>query len=80
MKYDSIMVYLKTMSEYNTVKINQIFTAKDGTSLSVRCLPHTYTFEISHSATQEILENDSMEKTAEYIVDYLAACELNVNS
>ena len=80
MNYNSVMVYLQTMSEYNTVKIKQIFTAKDGTSLSVRCLPGTYTFEIDHSATQELLENDSIDKTAEYIIEYLASRELSTDS
>ncbi|TWT07682.1 hypothetical protein FQV26_07660 [Planococcus sp. CPCC 101016] len=80
MKYNSVMVYLKTMYEYNTVKINQVFTAKDGTSLSVRCLPGTYTFEIDHLATQEVIQNDSLEKTAEYIIDYIASREMSTDS
>ncbi|MGK7377331.1 hypothetical protein ACSFXN_05780 [Planococcus sp. 1R117A] len=80
MKYNSIKVFLETMSEYNTVNINQVFTMEDGQSLSVRCLAGTTTFEISNVHTQEVIQSDSLEKTAEYIVAFLASYDLSINS
>ncbi|MDN7247185.1 hypothetical protein QWY16_11015 [Planococcus shenhongbingii] len=80
MKYNSIKVFLETMSEYNTVNINQVFTTEDGQSLSVRCLPGTTTFEISNAQTQVVIQSDTLEKTAEYIVAFLASYDLSINS
>lgn len=80
MKHSSVLVFLETMHEYNTVKINQVFTAEDGTSLSVRCLLGTYTFEITNSYTQEVIQNDSIEETSAYIVAFIAAHNLTLNS
>ncbi|ETP68015.1 hypothetical protein AC739_17860 [Planococcus glaciei] len=80
MKYDSVKVFLETMCEYNTVKINQVFTAEDGQSLSVRCLPNTTTFEITHSFTQEIVQNDSTEETAQYIISFLSSYDMSKSS
>lgn len=80
MKYNSIKIFLETMCEYNTTKINQVFTTEEGHSLSVRCLPSTRTFEITHSHTQEIVQNDSIEKTAEYIITFLASYDLSLNN
>lgn len=80
MKYDSVKVFLETMCEYNTVKINQVFTAEDGKSLSVRCLPNTTTFEITHSITQEIVQNDSTEETAQYIISFLSSYDMSKSS
>lgn len=80
MKYDHIKVFLQTMCEYNTVKINQVFTTEDGQKLTIRCLLGTNTFEITNSYTQEVVLNDSIEKTAEYIVSFLASHDLSINS
>lgn len=80
MKFNSVKVFLETMCEYNTVKINQVFTTEDGISLTVRCLPGTTTFEISNSHTQEVFQNESIEKTAEYIVAFLAPYDISMNS
>lgn len=80
MKYDSVKVFLETMCEYNTVKINQVFTAPDGQSLSVRCLPGTTTFEITNAGTQKVIQNKSLENTAEYIVSFLTSYETSKNS
>jgi hypothetical protein len=80
MKFSSIKVFLETMCEYNTVKINQVFTSEEGSSLTVRCLPGTTTLEISNSNTHEVFQNDSIEKTAEYIVAFLAPCDICINS
>lgn len=80
MKYNSVMVFLETMCEYNTVKINQVFSAEDGHSLSVRCLPGTTTFEISDSRTLELIQSDSVEQTAKYIISFLASYEVSRNS
>lgn len=80
MKYNSVKVFLETMCEYNTVKINQVFTKDDGQSLSVRCLPNTKTFEISNAVTQEVIQNDSIENTAEYLISFLASYDMSKNS
>ncbi|TWT07694.1 hypothetical protein FQV26_07745 [Planococcus sp. CPCC 101016] len=80
MKNNGIMVFLETMHRYNTVKINQVFTAEDGTSLSIRCLIGTYTFEITNSQTQEVIQNDSIEETANYIGEFIASHDLTLNS
>lgn len=80
MKFSSVKVFLETMCEYNTVQICQSFTTDDGQNLSVCCLPGTTTFEVSNSQTQEVLQIDSVEKTAEYVVTFLASNDLSINS
>jgi len=80
MKIDHIKTFLKTMCEYNTTKINQVFTSEEGHSLSIRCLPGTQSFEITNSQTQEVIQNDSIEETAQYIVAFLASHNLSINS
>ncbi len=80
MKYSSVKIFLDTMCEYNTVRINQVFTTEDGQSLSVRCLPNTKTFEITNAVTQEVIQNDSIENTAEYIISFLASYDMSINS
>ncbi|WKA59286.1 hypothetical protein QWY16_03795 [Planococcus shenhongbingii] len=80
MKVDHVKVFLKTMVEFNTSKISQGFTTEDGHSLSIRCLPGTTTFELTNSQTQEVVQNDSIDETAQYIVAFLASHDLSLNS
>lgn len=80
MKFNSVKIFLETMCEYNTVKINQVFTKKDGQRLSVRCLPGTNTFEITDSNTKELIQIESLEKAADYIVAFLASYDMSNNS
>jgi len=80
MEYSSIKVFLETMCEYNTVKINQVFTTEDGQSLSVRCLPNTNIFEITNAVSEEVIRKDSIENTAEYIISFLASYNMSKNS
>lgn len=80
MKYNSIRVFLETMCEYNNVKINQVFTAENGQKLSIHCLTGTSTFEIQNSATKEVIQIESVEKTADYVMTFLAAYDLSKNS
>jgi hypothetical protein len=80
MDYNSVKVFLETMCQYNTTNIRQVFTTKDGHSLSIRCLTGTRTFEISNSHAQEIFQNDSIEETAQYIVAFLTSYDLSTNS
>ncbi|MGI2327258.1 hypothetical protein [Planococcus sp. YIM B11945] len=80
MNFNNVKVFLKTMCEYNTTKIDQVFTTEEGYSLSIRCLPGTQTFEITNSQTQEIIQNDSIEETAHYIVAFITSHNLSINS
>ncbi|TWT25816.1 hypothetical protein [Planomicrobium sp. CPCC 101110] len=80
MQVDHIKAFLETMCEYNTTRINQVFTSEEGHSLSIRCLPDTRTFEITDSQTQEIRYNDSVEETAEYVIAFLASHNFSSNS
>lgn len=80
MRYENIQVFLKTMCEYSTVNINQVFTEATGQSLSVRCLNDIPTFEIQHSATAEIIHIESVEETADYILQFTASHDLSTNS
>ncbi|MGI2328180.1 hypothetical protein [Planococcus sp. YIM B11945] len=80
MKVNDVKVFLKTMGEYNTSKISQVFTTEDGHSLSIRCLPGTRTFELTNSQTQEVVENDSIDETAQYIVAFVGSHDFSINS
>ena len=80
MKISSVKVFLETMCQYNTVNIKQVFAAEAGPSISVRCLHGTNTFEITHSQTQEVIHNDSIDQTAEYIMAFIASYDLSKNS
>lgn len=80
MKVNSVKVFLETMCEYNTVNIQQVFASEAGSSLSVRCLHGTTTFEITHSETQKVIHNESIEQTADYIIAFVASCDLTKNS
>lgn len=77
---NTVKLFLETMCEYNTTKISQVFSSEDGHSLSIRCLPGTTTFEITNSQTQEIIHNDSLDETAQYIVAFIASHDLSINS
>lgn len=80
MKFSSVKVFLETMCQYNTANIQQVFATEGGPSLSVRCLHGTRTFEITHSDTLEVIQNESIDQTAEYIIAFIAAYELSKNS
>ncbi len=80
MKFESVKVLLETMREYNTVKINHTFTTEQGESLNIRCLPGTPTFEIVHSSTQDVIQNDSIEETADCVITFLASSDVSINS
>lgn len=80
MKYASIKMFLETMCEYHTVNISQTFSTEDGQSLSVRCIPESQIFEITHSKTLEVVQCDSVEQTAEYILTFIGAHDLSKNS
>lgn len=80
MKDASIKKFLETMCEYHTVNITQTFSTEDGQSLTVRCIPHDQTFEITHSETQEVERCDSVEQATKYILGFIAAHDLTTNS
>ena len=80
MKVNDVTIFLKTMCEFNTSKITQVFTTEDGHSLSIRCLPGTTTFEMTNSQTQEVFQNDSIDETAHYIVAFIASRDLSIHS
>jgi len=80
MKPENVRMFLETMLEYHTVKINQVFDAEDGQSLAIRCVPGTMIFEITHPRTNEIIQSDSIDETTAYIVAFLTANRISESS
>lgn len=80
MKLSSVKGFLETMCYYNTANIKQVFTAEGGSSLSVRCVHGTNTFELIHSETQEVIKIESIDQTADYIMTFIATVDLSKSS
>lgn len=65
------------MCQNNTANIQQMLSTKEGLSLSVRSLHWMNTFEMIQSQTQEVLPIDPTDQAAEYILTFIASCDLS---
>lgn len=67
MKLSNIKVLLETMCYYNTTNIKEVYTIEGGSSLSLRYVHRSNTFELIHIETEEVIHMESINETAEYI-------------
>ena len=67
MSIESLMKMLKTLCEYNNVEITHTFTSNEQPVMTIRCLKHTRTIEITNLKNNTVKLSDSLEESAEFI-------------